>query len=56
MNKENKYFVELLETNGQFKVNLAKKLVGVNQFKRHWQRIVARNMARELNRSSLVIK
>ena len=55
-NNENKYFVELIETNGQFKVDLAKKLVGVNQFKNHWQRINARDMARKLNVGKLLIK
>ena len=56
MNKENKYFVELLETNGQFKVNLAKKLIPLNQHKNTWKRVNARNVARELNVGKLVIK
>lgn len=41
---------------GKYKVVKARKLTGVNQFKRTWVQVNAREVARELNRSELVIK
>lgn len=46
-----------IETDGKHsKVSLAKELVKVNQFRRTWKRINARDLARKLNHSQLVIK
>ena len=56
MKNQTKYLTELVVTNGIVKVKLAKKLRGVNQHVRHWDRVNARNVARLVNRSSLVIK
>lgn len=51
------YFAEFGKTkDGKFKVVLAKKLTVVNQYKRSWQRINARELARVINTSDLVIK
>lgn len=41
---------------GRYKIVKAKKLTAINQFKRTWVQINAREIARELNRNSLVIK
>ena len=47
--------IELLK-NGQLKVVKANKLVGLNQHKNVWKPTIARETARLLNRSSLLIK
>jgi hypothetical protein len=41
---------------GQYKIVKARKLTAVNQFKRTWKQVNAREVARELNRSELIIK
>lgn len=52
-----KYFAEIILLPDQtFKVVLAKKLTKVNQFKRTWIRMDARNLARQLNNGSILIK
>lgn len=56
--KENHKFLAefVVDLNNNVKVKFAKKLVNLNQYRRTWKRIDARNFARALNRSSLVIK
>ncbi len=54
--KNKQYFALLTSEDGKFKVELAKELKGVNQFKKTWQRVDARELARSLNRKGLVIK
>ncbi len=56
-NNKVKYFAELIVTPEQrLKVVLAKKLSPVNQFRRKWKQIDAREFARTLNTSDFVIK
>jgi len=51
-----RYFC-FLDTDGKnVKVSGAKRLVGVNQFKKHWEFVNSRDLARKLNVSKLVIK
>lgn len=51
-----KYFC-FLETDGKnVQVSGAKRLMGVNQFKRFWRSVNSRDLARKLNTSKLVIK
>jgi len=57
MNRNNnKYLVELTETNGQFKVNFAKKLTPLNQYRNTWRRVNARDLSRRINVGEMVIK
>ena len=52
-----RYFIELIgNRNDGFQVVTAKRLMGINQYKNRWKRVVARNFARELNKAPLVIK
>ena len=43
-------------TSGTYKFVHCSKLVGKNQFKRTWRPINSRQLAREVNKGSLVIK
>jgi hypothetical protein len=52
----NRYFVELIQNGNSFKLAKAKKLVGVNQHTRTWEKTNSRSLARKLNKSNLVIK
>ncbi len=59
MKKDNleRYFAEIVRCpDGRLKVKFANKLVGINQHKRAWKHIDARNFARLLNKADLVIK
>ena len=55
-NKGTKFIVELEKNGPTFRVVFAKQGKWVNQFKRVWPRVNAREVARDLNRSSLIIK
>ena len=56
MKAKERYFGELVRLdNGKFKVKFVDKLVRINQHKRRWLNINARDFARELNKSELVI-
>ena len=54
--KKTKFIVELEKNGPTFRVVFAKQGKWVNQFKRVWPRVNAREVARDLNRSSLIIK
>jgi hypothetical protein len=60
MNKNkivDRYFLEIDQLgDGRLKVCMAKKLIGLNQHKRTWKPLNSRNLARKINKSSLVIK
>ena len=55
-NKTNKYWMEIEINNGKTKVLKANKLTALNQYKNKWFPTDARNLARKINNSSLVIK
>ena len=56
-NNKVKYFAELIVTpKQQLKVVLAKKLAPINQYRRKWKQIDAREFARVLNTGDFVIK
>ncbi len=53
----NRYFMEINQlADGRMKVCMAKKLVGLNQYKRTWKTLDSRSLARKINKSTLVIK
>lgn len=52
----NFYSIGLVEKNGTFKIVDSFEYKRVNQFARTWQRTDARDLARNLNRGTLVIK
>jgi hypothetical protein len=58
MNKNNKsvkYWAEIEIIDGVTKIKKAEKLTGLNQHKRKWFPTNARNLARVINNSDLVI-
>lgn len=51
-----RFFLEINQLNdGRMKVATAKKLVGLNQYKKTWKYLNSRDLARKLNKSELVI-
>ena len=50
------YSLGVVEANGVFKVVDSYVLQRVNQYKRDWQRVDSREVARNMNRGKLVIK
>lgn len=49
------YSVGLLQEGPNFKVVDSYLLQSVNQYKRDWRKVNARNVARQLNRGNLVV-
>jgi uncharacterized protein YutE (UPF0331/DUF86 family) len=57
LNKNTKYMAILeVQDSGAIKIEKAEKLTPLNQFKNTWLRVDARNVARGINNSKLVIK
>lgn len=60
MNKNNnkivKYWAEIIVENNKAKIVKANRLTAINQHKMSWLPYNARNLARTINTSSLVIK
>jgi hypothetical protein len=60
MNKTNvidRFFLEIDKlADGRMKVCKAKRLISLNQYKRTWERLDSRELARKINKSTLVIK
>lgn len=53
----NKFFAVLeFQPNGKLKIKIAKKYINVNQHLKYWQPTNARNLARMINKSNLIIK
>ena len=53
---QERYFGEIVKLkDGRFKVKFMDKLVPLNQYRRVWKNINAREFSRTLNNSSLVI-
>lgn len=55
-NTKNKYWAELEINNGVTRIIKANKLQSLNQYKTKWIPTNARNLARGINNSELVIK
>jgi hypothetical protein len=56
-NVTERYFAELFKMNdGSFKINWAERKTQINQHVSKWKQTDARELARDLNKSQLVIK